>query len=73
MKTAMKGMPETPLNPPPGVVSATTGGDGDSLVESAGVSDWYYSEFPPKRFVDPLTGNEGTRSKQDEEVRQQLF
>ena len=74
MRTAMKGMPETPLKPPPGVVSATTGaGDGESLVESAGISDWYYSEFPPKRFVDPLTGNEGTRSKQDEEVRQQLF
>ncbi len=75
MKSAMKGMPETPLKPPPGVVSATTGagGEGDALVESAGVSDWYYSEFPPKRFVDPLTGNEGARSKQDEEVRQQLF
>ena len=75
MKSAMKGMPETPLKPPPGVVSATTGagGEGDSLVESAGVTDWYYSEFPPKRFVDPLTGNEGARSKQDEEVRQQLF
>ena len=73
MKTAMKGTPETPLKPPPGVVSATTASDGDSLVPSAGISDWYYSEFPPKRFVDPLTGNEGARSKQDEEVRQQLF
>ena len=73
MRSAMKGMPETPLKPPPGVISATTGSDSESLVESAGVSDWYYSEFPPKRFVDPLTGNEGTRSKQDEEVRQQLF
>ncbi len=74
MKSALKGMPETPLKPPSGVVSATTpGGDGDSLVPSAGISDWYYSEFPPKRFVDPLTGNEGSRNKQDEEVRQQLF
>jgi len=75
MKSAMKGMPETPLKPPSGVVSATTGGggEGDALVESASVTDWYYSEFPPKRFIDPLTGNEGSRSKQDEEVRQQLF
>ena len=75
MKTAMKGLPETPLKPPSGVINATTGAssDGDSLVTSAGVSDWYYAEFPPRRFVDPLTGNEGTRSKQDEEVRQQLF
>ena len=73
MKTALKGVPETPLKPPAGVVSATTGPTEVDGVEKAGVSDWYYAEFPPKRFVDPLTGNEGGRSKQDEEVRQQLF
>ena len=75
MKTALKGVPETPLKPPSGVVSATVGGDseGAGLSSSNAVSDWFYSEFPPRRFVDPLTGNDGTRSKQDEEVRQQLF
>ena len=73
MKTALKGVPETPLKPPAGVVSATTSPTEVDGVEKAGVSDWYYAEFPPKRFVDPLTGNEGGRSKQDEEVRQQLF
>ena len=54
---------------------ATVGGDseGAGLTDSNTVSDWFYSEFPPKRFVDPLTGNEGSRNKQDEEVRQQLF
>ena len=75
MRTALKGVPETPLKPPPGVVSATVGGDseGAGLIQTSTVSDWFYSEFPPRRFVDPLTGNEGSRSKQDEEVRQQLF
>lgn len=73
MKTALKGVPETPLKPPPGVVNATTGADASGLIESAGTSDWYYAEFPPKQFVDPLTGNSGTRNKQDDEVRQQLF
>ena len=73
MKTALKGVPETPLKPPGGVVSATVSGDGEGLVDSGSVSDWFYSEFPPRRFADPLTGNEGGRSKQDEEVRQQLF
>ena len=75
MKTALKGVPETPLKPPPGVISASVGGDseGAGLSSSNPVSDWFYSEFPPRRFVDPLTGNEGTRTKQDEEVRQQLF
>ena len=75
MRTALKGVPETPLKPPSGVVSATVGGDseGTGLRNSNPVSDWFYSEFPPRRFVDPLTGNEGSRNKQDEEVRQQLF
>jgi penicillin-binding protein 1A len=75
MRTALKGVAEVPLKPPSGIVSATVGADPDSsgLVDGGGISDWFYSEFPPKRFVDPLTGNEGSRSKQDEEVRQQLF
>ena len=73
MKTALKGVPEIPRKPPGGVVSATVSGDGEGLVDTGAVSDWFYSEFPPRRFVDPLTGNEGGRSKQDEEVRQQLF
>ena len=75
MKTALKGVPETPLKPPSGVISATVGGDseGAGLTNSNAVSDWFYSEFPPRRFIDPLTGNEGTRTKQDDEVRQQLF
>ena len=75
MRTALKGVPETPLKPPPGVVSASVGGEseGSGLSDSRVVADWFYSEFPPRRFVDPLTGNEGSRNKQDEEVRQQLF
>lgn len=75
MRTALKGVPEKPLAPPKGVVSSTVGADPDAgaLVDSKGISDWFYAEFPPRFFVDPLTGNEGARSKQDEEVRQQLF
>ncbi len=75
MKTALRGVAEAPLKPPSGVVSATVGGDTEAsgLANSGAISDWFYSEFPPKRFVDPLTGNEGSRNKADEEVRQQLF
>ena len=75
MKTALRGVAESPLKPPPGVVSATVGGDAEAsgLADGGAISDWFYSEFPPKRFVDPLTGNEGSRNKADEEVRQQLF
>jgi penicillin-binding protein 1A len=73
MRTALRGVPETPLTPPPGVVNATVGADAGAAADAAGSSDWFYAEFPPKRFVDPLTGNEGARTKQDDEVRQQLF
>ena len=75
MKTALKGAPETPLKPPSGVISTSVGGnsEGAGLADPKTVTDWFYSEFPPRRFVDPLTSNEGTRTKQDEEVRQQLF
>jgi penicillin-binding protein 1A len=75
MKMAMKGMPEKPLSPPKGVVSGSVGAlDPSGLVDASKmVTDWFYAEFPARGFVDPLTGNEGTRSKQDEEVRQQLF
>jgi penicillin-binding protein 1A len=72
MRVALRGVPEVPLKPPPGVVSSATGDDGGAVDAGSG-SDWFYSEFPPKRFADPLTGNEGVRSRQDDEVRQQLF
>ncbi len=75
MKTALKGVPEKPLIPPKGVVSSNTfAADASGLVDASKVStDWFYAEYPARGFADPLTGNEGVRSRQDEEVRQQLF
>jgi penicillin-binding protein 1A len=75
MKTALKGVPEKPLVPPKGVVSSNTfAADASGLVDASKVStDWFYAEYPARGFADPLTGNEGVRSRQDEEVRQQLF
>ncbi|MGL4233551.1 MAG: penicillin-binding protein 1A [Casimicrobium sp.] len=74
MRTALKGVPEKPLVPPKGVVNSRVGEpDPSGLTDGGGASDWFYAEFPPRYFSDPLTGNEGTRNKQDEEVRQQLF
>ncbi len=72
MRVALQGVPEMPLKPPPGVVNMQTGDDG-SAGDVGSSSDWFYSELPPKRFADPLTGNDGFRSRQDDEVRQQLF
>jgi penicillin-binding protein 1A len=74
MRTALKGVPEKPLAPPKGVINSSIGSsDPSGLVDAPSISDWFYAEFPPRAFIDPLTGNEGSRSKQDEEVRQQLF
>ncbi len=75
MKTALKGVPEKPLTPPKGVVSSNTyAADASGLVDASKIStDWFYAEYPARGFADPLTGNEGVRNRQDEEVRQQLF
>ncbi|MFN3629035.1 MAG: penicillin-binding protein 1A, partial [Casimicrobiaceae bacterium] len=72
MRVALRGVPEVALKPPPGVVSSPVDAVGDTPGVGGGY-DWFYAEFPPSRFVDPLTGNEGARSRQDDEVRQQLF
>ena len=73
MRVALRGVPEVPLKPPPGVINSATGDDGGAGADASPGSDWFYAEFPPRRFADPLTGNEGVRSRQDDEVRQQLF
>jgi penicillin-binding protein 1A len=75
MRTALKGVPEKPLVPPKGVVGGSVGNaDASGLVDASKIStDWFYAEFPARGFADPLTGNEGVRNRQDEEVRQQLF
>jgi penicillin-binding protein 1A len=72
MATALKGVPETPFTPPPGVVgvrvSLETGmraSDGES-----GVVDYFYQEFvPPEGGAMPIGGGE----RPAEEVRNQLF
>ncbi|MCX8018611.1 MAG: penicillin-binding transpeptidase domain-containing protein, partial [Rhodocyclaceae bacterium] len=71
MRVALRGVPEVPLKPPPGVVNSA--GIEDATSVDAGHGDWFYAEFPPRRFVDPLSGNDPPRSRQDDEVRQQLF
>ena len=73
MGAVLKGVPEEPFSPPPGVVAAkidpATGlrvGDG-----SAGVTDYFYQEFvPAEQGSSPAFS---TGEKVPEEIRNQLF
>lgn len=73
MGTVLKGVPELPFTPPPGVVavrvSPETGmrvGDGEG-----GVADYFYQEFVPPEGSPSLAPGGGERPA--EEVRNQLF
>jgi penicillin-binding protein 1A len=71
MGKVLKGVPETPLKPPPGVVTARINPD-SGLRESddrAGITEYFYGEFMPHKRDEQLApDNQGAP-----EVRNQLF
>ncbi len=71
MQRALKGVPETPLPPPDGVVSLRINGESGLRDDSSKVSEYFYSEFTPRSRDDGLTAPTPTRSPQ--EVRDQIF
>ena len=73
MGVALKGVPEEPFTPPPGIVTAKVSPDTGLRVgdNAAGVQDYFYQEFMP-----PEQGGGGgpaTGEKPADEVRNQLF
>src|SRR5690606_35572573 len=69
MGQVLKGVPERPLTPPPGLVTAKidpyTG-----LRTPDGVNEYFYQEFvPPEQFIEPPLSAE----RPADEVRNQLF
>lgn len=71
MGVALKGVPEEPFTPPPGIVTAKVSPDTGLRVGdgAAGVQDFFYQEFmPPEQG-----GGTAAGEKPAEEVRNQLF
>jgi len=53
MQTALKGVPETPLTPPPHVVSVRIDPETGQRSDKGGHTEWFYSEFQPEEAPPP--------------------
>jgi penicillin-binding protein 1A len=71
MQKALKGVPEKPLQTPEGIISVRINADTGLRDDSSSLSEWFYSEFPPRARDDGLAPAAGGRTGQ--EVREQLF
>ena len=74
MGPALKGVPEQPFSPPPGVVAVKVNAETGTRAEEfeSGVVDYFYQEFPPPEAA-PLTGFPANGERPPEEIRNQLF
>lgn len=71
MQKALKGVPEKPLEPPPGTLSLRINADSGLRDEGGPISEWFYAENTPRPREDTLAPAIGNRTSQD--VRNQLF
>ncbi len=71
MQRELKGIPESKLSPPDGVVSLRINAESGLRDESSNLSEYFYSEFTPRSRDDGLAAPQPTRSSQ--EVRDQIF
>src|SRR5215210_303881 len=73
MGSVLKGVPEQPLTPPAGVISARVNPETGARAEEGegGVVDYFYQEFPPPEGGPANVPSVGERPA--EEVRNQLF
>jgi len=70
MARSLKGVPEVPLKPPEGVLVARINAETGLRESDGGVTEYFYSEFPPRQREDALAPA-GTQAPR--EVRNQLF
>ncbi len=75
MGAALKGVPEQPLTPPPGVVSVRVNPETGLRIADAqgGIADYFYNEFLPPEQETLIGGVTGGGERPREEVRNQLF
>jgi penicillin-binding protein 1A len=70
MGKVLKGVPETPLKQPDGIVVARINPETGMRESDGGIPEYFYAEFTP-RIRDDATGQAGTQAPR--EVRNQLF
>ena len=71
MQRALKGVPEKPLEPPPGVVQVRINDATGLRDDSSPLTDWFFAESVPRGRDDTLTPAATGKTAQD--VRNQLF
>jgi len=75
IEKALKGVPETPLQVPTGIVALRINpsnglreGDG-----RPGIADYFYQEYAPRENPEPLAGQTTSVQASGQDVRNQLF
>lgn len=70
MGQALKGVPEQPLSPPEGIVTAKIDPETGMRTQDGRITEFFYQEFvPPEQGID----NTGSVDRPPDEVRNQLF
>ncbi len=72
MQRALKGVPETALTPPEGVISVHINAETGLRDDSSALSEYFFAEFPPAGRPDAL-GQAAAPGKPAPDVRDQLF
>jgi penicillin-binding protein 1A len=73
MQRALKGVPETAYEPPPGVVSVRVNPDTGLRDDASRYSDWFLAEFTPRMSQDALAPAAMPGAAPSRDVRDQLF
>ena len=73
MQRVLKNVPERTLETPEGVLSLRINADSGLRDDSGGLSEWFFSEYIPRREESSLAPAQGTGSRPAQDVRNQLF
>jgi penicillin-binding protein 1A len=73
MQKALKGVPEKPVEPPEGVVSLRINAETGLRDDSGALSEWFYSEYLPRREEALVTPSPQPGGRTTQEVKNQLF
>ena len=73
MQRVLKNVPERPLATPEGVLSLRINADSGLRDDSGSVSEWFFSEYIPRREEPSLAPAQGVGSRPAQDVRNQLF